>query len=371
MFNVIDRNPGFKIFQVINIFRNKFHPVDDENLLFFGYARGALFAILKSLGLKKGDGVLVPSYICDVVIHQIEALDLDPIYYRVDKNLKIDFNSLGEHVVTRSKVFISINYFGFSQEFLGIGKLTNEKNLVWINDNAHGFSSHLFEKSLDAYGDVSITSFRKSIPSINGAYLKINNSKKIDRQALKKILELYTVECISFKLLIAKVFGVFKIRLKKYPDFSNFSLFKDTRNMQYKVNESSRILMNKPDVFEMQKRRIKIYLGIKYFIEQNYSSIKVPDLYEDGNVPLNFPIIVENKNLWLEILRISRKEGVDIHTWPSLPSEVLGNNIYGAYDLWQKWLFLPLHQNLELATYLERLSMVLSQIGQYEQIHKV
>lgn len=365
MFNIIDRNPGFNFIEFIKL-KVKKKVKCEEELIFFGYGRGALFAVLKSLGLENRDDVLVPSYVCDIVINQIKALNLNPIYYAIDENLKINFQSLSTELTNKTKVLITINYFGFGQKFEILDEFSRENNLIWINDNAHGYSSYLSNRSLDSYGDVSITSYRKSIASINGAYVKINNSLKLNKLKILDILKKYTKENLSLRIVVLNLFRTINFRYKKYPDFSNPAGFKDLNKMQYKVSSlSKRNMLNLGDL-EVKKKRAKLYYEIREFMKKNYPNIKLPTLYEIGNAPLNFPIIVSNKKLWKDILKISRAEGIDIHTWPSLPDDVFKKNIHGAADLWGKLLFLPLHQNIDFKNYKNRIDKVFSKASHHE-----
>ena len=68
-------------------------PLDGANVRFFAFARTALAAGLGLLGLKPGDNVLVPSFICDVVMAPFMELSIEPRFYDLDEKLEPDLDA--------------------------------------------------------------------------------------------------------------------------------------------------------------------------------------------------------------------------------------------------------------------------------------
>ncbi len=63
----------------------------NENIYFYWKGRIALYALLKTMKIKKGDEVILPGYTCVVVPNAIKYLGAKPIYIDVEKFIKFSF----------------------------------------------------------------------------------------------------------------------------------------------------------------------------------------------------------------------------------------------------------------------------------------
>ena len=61
---------------------------------YFSHGRTALKYGLLSLGLKPGDEILIPDYICDVVLHPLKSLGLKHQFYPVLDDLSPNWDEL-------------------------------------------------------------------------------------------------------------------------------------------------------------------------------------------------------------------------------------------------------------------------------------
>ena len=82
---------------------------------YFSHARTALKYGLKSLGLQAGDQILVPDFICEVVLHPLEQLGLLYHFYPILDDLSPNWDKLGKKVTTGSKALLMVHYFGQPQ----------------------------------------------------------------------------------------------------------------------------------------------------------------------------------------------------------------------------------------------------------------
>ena len=48
---------------------------------YFSHARTAFKYGIKSLGMVKNDEILMPEYICDVLIHPLKQLGIKPVFF--------------------------------------------------------------------------------------------------------------------------------------------------------------------------------------------------------------------------------------------------------------------------------------------------
>lgn len=59
---------------------------DSEDIFLYWKGRVALYAILKAMGVQKGDEVIVQGYTCVVVANAILYLGAKPVYVDIDSN---------------------------------------------------------------------------------------------------------------------------------------------------------------------------------------------------------------------------------------------------------------------------------------------
>lgn len=142
-----------------------------ENIIGTFMGRDALALAVSCLKLRTDDVVLLPAYLCGVVLApflgkvRIEFYDLLP-------DLTIDPAIIRNKLEKLNvKIILIINYFGFLQPHRKeICNLCKNKNVLIIEDCAH---SLLTDGSGDM-GDVIIYSFAKILPVPDGGGLKLN-----------------------------------------------------------------------------------------------------------------------------------------------------------------------------------------------------
>lgn len=105
----------------------------------------------------KVDGqILFPAYACESMIQNINPNRI--IYYDVDKDFNIDFNSISQEIISKISIFVFVDYYGFPQSVENIIKINALKNkgVLVVEDITHSVFSEF-----DFIGDVLID--RKSV----------------------------------------------------------------------------------------------------------------------------------------------------------------------------------------------------------------
>jgi perosamine synthetase len=112
---------------------------DNVPFLFFK-GRVALYAILKSIGIEKGDEVILPSFTCVVVSNAIIYAGGVPVYVdiRLD-SLTLDLDLLKLKISKRTKVIVCQNSFGLSWGNTQLLELREKYQFKIIEDCTHGF----------------------------------------------------------------------------------------------------------------------------------------------------------------------------------------------------------------------------------------
>ncbi len=145
-----------------------------DQLRYFAYGRHALVAALQLAGVKDGDVVLLPGFICREVLGAIHALNARVEYYPVDTNLGL---ACDPSALPAAKAIVAVDYFGFAQDLVPFKQYCARSGAVLIEDNAHGlFSRDSDGRGLGTRGDLGIFSLRKTLAAPNGAAVVINNA---------------------------------------------------------------------------------------------------------------------------------------------------------------------------------------------------
>jgi len=181
---IIHREPllGPKLFRAKG--NSGFFPFfNKKNTFLFGFARAALYEGLKIMGIKEGENVLVPSYVCNVVVAPMRRLNIKVKFYEIDSNLVPLWKSLEEIIDSKTRAMLIVNYFGFPNDLATARDFCDKHGIYLIEDNAHSFLSSDNGKPLGSAGDISLFSFRKIVPIPNGAALVVNNQLLADKSS--------------------------------------------------------------------------------------------------------------------------------------------------------------------------------------------
>lgn len=155
-------------------------PIGHPRTSYWYCARTAIVQGCLSLGLRAGDRVLAPAYACGSEIDALVSVGVDLVYYRVAPDLSVDLAHV-EHLCRAEErapraLFVT-HYFGFAQNMDAILAFARERELLVIEDNAHGlYSSDADGHPLGSRGNASIFSFTKTLPVPDGGALVLGDA---------------------------------------------------------------------------------------------------------------------------------------------------------------------------------------------------
>jgi len=144
----------------------------------FNSGRSSLFAILKSLDLRKKDEVLLQAFTCNAVPNPILWAGLNPIYVDCNKdNFNIDIHDLKKKINSKTKALIVQHTFGLPSNIEEIIFIVRQNNLILIEDCAHALGAEYNSKKVGTFGDVAFFSFSrdKVISSVYGGIAVTDN----------------------------------------------------------------------------------------------------------------------------------------------------------------------------------------------------
>ena len=83
--------------------------LDQDNYLYFNRARVALKYGIIHLGLKEGDEILVPDFICDSIFQSIIQTSLSFKTYSLEDNLEPNWLELKGLISAKSKAILMVH----------------------------------------------------------------------------------------------------------------------------------------------------------------------------------------------------------------------------------------------------------------------
>lgn len=143
---------------------------DGSEHIFTSSGRAAILLGLESLGIRKGDQVMVPTYHCPTMVAPIIAVGAEPVFYPIDErggaHLEATYPE-GEAV----KAAIVPHFFGIPQDMAGIRAFCDHRRIALIEDCAHCYFGLSGARVVGHWGDVAIASLTKFFPVPAGGIL--------------------------------------------------------------------------------------------------------------------------------------------------------------------------------------------------------
>jgi perosamine synthetase len=136
----------------------------------------ALHLSLISLGVGKGDEVILPGFVCTAPLNAINYVGATPVIAEVDPlTFNIDVKDLQKRITKRTKAVIVPHMFGLPSDMEDIASL----GIPIIEDCAHSLGSKYKDNYTGSFGTLSIFSFyaTKVIAAGEGGMVLSNNEE--------------------------------------------------------------------------------------------------------------------------------------------------------------------------------------------------
>jgi len=320
-------------------------------------AHSSLLAIIDRIQIGPTEVVLVPSYICPSVLRPLELRNVKYEFYTVNRNLKIEVDTIG--LSQNVKAILFIDYMGKSKidELRSFIISIQGQNIAIIQD---AVQCVLIRKS-DVYGDFVFNSFRKTSP-LEGSYIIAKDPMKINYHWLP-----------NWKFILNKRIGQvlryfhLKTGIIKVETFINYfqkaeSKYYDSRI--YKMPSVNCFLIGRISFERMASSYRDLYstLLIRYkdFVPE---CLKSADFF-----PLGFFMVLSRRDEALKEL-MSKSIFCPVH-W-TLPQEVSAESHSDSFRLAQHCLTIPFTHPLTMGSnemVLAVESVVSKEIGQKIEI---
>jgi perosamine synthetase len=99
-----------------------------------------LYGLLKALGVREGDEVIIPAFTCVVVPNAILYCGAKPVYADIDpETYLIDPEKVKALLSAQTRIIIAQNTFGLSSDLNALQEIANSRHITLLDDCTHGF----------------------------------------------------------------------------------------------------------------------------------------------------------------------------------------------------------------------------------------
>jgi len=142
----------------------------------------ALHISLKSLGIGKGDEVIVSSHTFIASVLAISYVGATPVFVEPDINtFNIDPKKIEAAINVKTKAIMPVHLYGQACEMEEIADIAKKHNLFIIEDNAQSQGAFYKGKATGSWGDINATSFYpgKNLGALGDAGAVTTNRKHL------------------------------------------------------------------------------------------------------------------------------------------------------------------------------------------------
>ena len=151
----------------------------------------ALHLALASLGIGKGDEVIVPSFTFVASVQAIEMCGATPVLCEVNpETFLMDVKDVKKKITSKTKAIIPVHYSGCACDMDALLKIKEETGIRIVEDAAHAIGSLYNGKKVGSFGDITCFSFDsiKVITCGEGGAIVTNDSSVIETARMKRLL---------------------------------------------------------------------------------------------------------------------------------------------------------------------------------------
>lgn len=317
----------------------KFLKANSEDVFLYWKGRVALYALLKAMGVEKGDEVILPAYSCVVVPNAILYLGAKPVYVDVDLDTyNANIPKIKEAVTKKTKVIICQNTFGLSSNIEALIELAKQNNLSTIEDCTHGFGGTYKGKPNGSYCDAAFYSTQWNKPfstGVGGFALVANESLKVSLKELNKSLVKPSFKQV---VMLRMLCFVKKYFLKGYTYWTlvRFYRFLSKHNLILGSSSGEEISsIEMPENYFMGISSVQINVGLAnlvdfeklillrkknaaFYTDYLMSKFKnsVPEILFENHSFLKYPLLVKDREM---VLKHAEKQKIELGDWFNSP----------------------------------------------------
>lgn len=274
---------------------------------FFLNSRSALnFALQNKKYKYLSKSILLPDYICEEMIDFFKKKSFKISFYKIKKNLEPDLFSLKKKHTENFSFLLFVHFFGYPQNINKFKNFSKKRNLILIEDNAHGYGGLYNGKVLGNSCEFGISSPHKTIKGLySGGVLygkfKKHNLKKYNPNIFVKLKRFIKIMFPSI-LIIKKILN----------PFINFEVrtYESLKIDDYSFKKLNRINLNKLRLIKKD-----YFQDLSKILEKN--NIRIVHKNYDSQLNPWFLIVERSKKYEKKLLNISKENNFELISWPA------------------------------------------------------
>lgn len=312
----------------------------------FDSGRSGLYAILKCMGIKDYDEIILQAFTTVALPNVIKWCGARPVFIDIDeKTYNINSEKIEEKITAKTKAIIIQHTFGNPAEIEKIMEIAMKHNLFVIEDCAHSLGAEYKNKKTGTFGDAAFFSFGrdKVISSVSGGMVITNNQELGEKIKEFRDEMPYPEKSLIIKQLLHPIVTFNALHLYYFFGLGKVIMFVASKlGIITKAYTKEEKMSERPKNFlaKMPNALAEIALHqIKLIDKFNEHRIKIAGLYnkklsniknislpksdpKSKNIFLWFTILVPNKK---ELIKKARKNHIILGDWfpqPVGPIEV-------------------------------------------------
>ena len=302
-----------------------------KHVFVFNSGRIGFLAILRALGLKRDDEVLIQGFTCNAVVNPILWSGLKPVFVDIDKQtLNFNFEELEKKITNKTQVILLQHTFGLPADIDRISAICREHNITLLEDCAHSLGAEHNGKKIGSFGKASFFSFGrdKVISSVYGGFVATNDDELAKK--IKTIQEDFDypsglwifqqlLHPVLNELLIKPFYGFFGLGRWILLLFQKTHILSKAVSKKEKVGERAGYLFKKMpnglailalNQFKKLDKIIKHQKDIVFLYKQGLVDMDLDfSLDKQGRIYIRYPILVK-KGETDDILKQARKQKI-------------------------------------------------------------
>ena len=302
-----------------------------KHVFVFNSGRIGFLAILRALGLKRDDEVLIQGFTCNAVVNPILWSGLKPVFVDIDKQtLNFNFEELEKKITNKTQVILLQHTFGLPADIDRISAICREHNITLLEDCAHSLGAEHNGKKIGSFGKASFFSFGrdKVISSVYGGFVATNDNELAEK--IKTIQENFDypsrlwifqqlLHPVLNELLIKPFYGFFGLGRWILLLFQKTHILSKAVSKKEKVGERAGYLFKKMpnglailalNQFKKLDKIIKHQKDIVFLYKQGLVDMDLDfSLDKQGRIYIRYPILVK-KGETNDILKQARKQKI-------------------------------------------------------------
>jgi len=149
-----------------------------------GNGTDALYLVLKSLNIGKGDEVITTPFTFIATVASISTAGAKPVFVDIKNDYNIDENKIEQKITKKTKAIMVVHWSGRACELEKLSKIAKKYNLKLIQDSCHAIEARYKSKHIISYGDACTFSMHP-LKNLNvwgdGGFIITNNKKLAQR----------------------------------------------------------------------------------------------------------------------------------------------------------------------------------------------